>query len=115
IEIMWNSSVKEVIGQDKVQGITVLNNQTDQTSHVAVEGVFVAIGHKPNTQIFSHDPKLVLDAVGYLQVTDQTKTPIPGIFAAGDVFDHRYRQAITAAGSGCKAALDAQQYLESLE
>ncbi len=115
IEILWNKAVDEVLGQDKVVGLKLKDTQDGSTSQLDVDGVFVAIGHKPNTQIFSHDPKLAFDAIGYLQVTDETKTPIPGVFAAGDVFDHRYRQAITAAGSGCKAALDVQHYLESLE
>jgi thioredoxin reductase (NADPH) len=94
-----------------VTGIRVKNVQTDETRDIAVEGYFSAIGHKPNTDPFKG--QLDMDTVGYL-VANHTKTNIPGVFAAGDVQDSVYRQAVTAAGSGCMAALEAEKYLESL-
>lgn len=113
IEVVWNKQVQEVLGQDKVEGLKLLDSD-GTTTILPVQGIFVAIGHRPSTEVFRNQAQLELDPIGYLQTTDQTKTAIPGIFAAGDVFDSRYRQAITAAASGCKAALDAQHYLESL-
>ena len=113
IEPVWNSVVEEVMDVDKgvVTGIRVKNVQTDEPRDIAVEGYFSAIGHKPNTDPFKG--QLDMDAVGYL-VANHTKTNIPGVFAAGDVQDSVYRQAVTAAGTGCMAALVAEKYLESL-
>jgi len=96
-----------------VTGVVIRNTQTRETRDLAVEGVFVAIGHTPNTKLF--EGQLDLDANGYIVANDGTRTSIRGVFACGDVQDHVYRQAITAAGTGCMAAIDAERYLESLE
>jgi thioredoxin reductase (NADPH) len=113
IEILMNTITEEVIGNDQVvTKIKVKNTITEEVTEIPATGFFLAIGHKPNTDIFT---ELDLDETGYI-VTESgtTKTNIPGIFAAGDVADHVYRQAITAAGTGCMAALDAERYLASL-
>ncbi|MDH5421391.1 MAG: thioredoxin-disulfide reductase [Acidimicrobiia bacterium] len=110
IEVLWNTSVIEVLGEDSVTGVTLADAQTGETRHFATDGVFVAIGHKPNTDIFVD--QLVLDGAGYIVVDDKTTaTSVEGVFAAGDVADHVYRQAITAAGTGCQAAIDAERWL----
>ena len=114
IEFVWNSEVQEVLGDgNQVTGVKLYNNVTEDTSTLAVQGMFLAIGHIPNTEIFKG--QLELDDSGYI-VTPKSNmtTNIPGVFAAGDVQDTSYMQAITAAGSGCMAALDAERYLESL-
>ncbi|MFT5499232.1 MAG: thioredoxin reductase (NADPH), partial [Kiritimatiellia bacterium] len=113
IEPVWNSVIEEVNDVEKgvVTGIRVKNVLTDELRDIAVEGYFSAIGHKPNTDPFVG--QLDMDSVGYL-IADHTKTNIPGVYAAGDVQDSVYRQAVTAAGSGCMAALEAEKYLESL-
>ncbi len=114
IEVMFNTEIDEVLGEQVVEGVRVINNQTKETTVVPVTGVFIAIGHKPNTDIFKGI--LDMDETGYLITKGKsTKTNIPGVFAAGDVQDKEYRQAITAAGTGCMAALDAERYLGSLE
>lgn len=118
IDIAWNSVVDEIIGNEQgVTGVRIKNVQTGETKTLDVTGVFIAIGHNPNTTIFAG--QLDMDN-GYLRVksgtsTNATATNIPGVFAAGDVSDPSYRQAITAAGSGCMAALDADKYLDSLK
>lgn len=114
IQVHYNTVVEEVLGvEDKsVKGLQLRNVATDETSELAVDGLFVAIGHKPNTDPFKG--QLDMDEAGYL-MTDRTRTNLPGVFAAGDVQDSVYRQAITAAGTGCQAALEAQRYLESME
>lgn len=110
IEILWNSETTDVIGKDTVEGITVKNNKTGEEKTLNVTGFFVAIGHKPNTDIFKG--QLNMDEQGYLQVIPgSSKTNIPGVFAVGDCADKTYRQAVTAAGSGCMGALDAERYL----
>ena len=111
IEVIYNSEVTEVLGNGKnVTGLKVMNNKTNAESTLDVEGFFVAIGHKPNTDIFKGS--LTMDETGYLKTIPGTsKTNIEGVFACGDVQDHYYRQAVTAAGSGCMAALDAERYL----
>lgn len=111
IEVIYNSEATEVLGNGKnVTGLKVINNQTNVESTLDVEGFFVAIGHKPNTDIFKG--WLTMDETGYLKTIPGTsKTNIEGVFACGDVQDHYYRQAVTAAGSGCMAALDAERYL----
>lgn len=114
IEIRYNSEIEEVLGDQVVEGIRVVNNQTGAKEEIAVTGLFVAIGHKPNTDIFKG--QLEMDETGYLITKGKsTKTNKPGVFAAGDVQDKEYRQAVTAAGTGCMAALDAERYLGSLE
>ncbi len=112
IDIVWNSAIDEVLGEDKVEGVSIVNLETEEKTKQAADGFFVAIGHNPNTKLFKG--QLHMDEAGYLvpEGTNQTRTSIPGVFVAGDVFDHRYRQAITAAGSGCKAAIDAERWLE---
>lgn len=114
IEFVLTTTVEDIIGDQKVEGIKLKHTETGEESILSVEGVFVAIGHKPNTEIFEDQQLLIRDAMGYLVPSEgETYTKIPGVFVAGDVFDHRYRQAITAAGSGCKAALDAEAWLEA--
>ena len=110
IEVMWNSTVEEVLGEDYVTGLKVRNVKTDEVSDFPVDGLFIAIGHDPNTGIFKG--QLDLDDEGYI-VADGTKTSVEGVFAGGDVVDKVYRQAITAAGMGCAAALDAERWLET--
>lgn len=115
IEVMWNTVVEAVLGNEEVTGVTVRNVMTDETIDMDVDGYFVAIGHKPNTDIFAD--QLDLDENGYivLRGDGSTATSIEGVFAAGDVADHVYRQAITAAGTGCQAAIDAERWLAEQE
>src|SRR2546422_9404618 len=114
IEFVWNGEVIEVKDLDKgeVSSIVVRDLTTGAVREVPLEGVFIAIGHTPNTRLF--EGQLQLDPHGYIITHDGTRTSVPGVFAAGDVQDHVYRQAITAAGSGCMAAIDAERYLEGL-
>jgi thioredoxin reductase (NADPH) len=114
IEFVWDSEVVEVNDLDKgeVTGVVVQNLKTGVKSEIPVDGVFIAIGHTPNTALFKS--QISLDSTGYIVTHGGTKTNIPGVFAAGDVQDHVYRQAVTAAGSGCMAAIDAERYLEGL-
>jgi len=113
IEILYNTEIDEVLGENVVEGIRIINNQTGEKREIAVTGLFIAIGHKPNTEIFKG--QLDMDRTGYLITKpDSTHTNIPGVFAAGDVQDSQYRQAVTAAGTGCMAALDAERYIASL-
>ncbi|WP_372715107.1 FAD-dependent oxidoreductase, partial [Ilyobacter sp.] len=111
IEIIYNSTVEEIVGdKTEVNQLKLRSTVDETTSTIDVNALFVAIGHTPNTGFL--DGQLPLDENGYLQVTDNTsKTDIPGVFACGDVMDSDYRQAITAAGSGCKAAIDAEHWL----
>lgn len=109
IEFMFNTQVLDVLGEQSVSGLKILNNQTNQESTLNVQGLFVAIGHKPNTDFLKGFVEL--DQVGYVVVTQNTRTSVEGVFVAGDVADFRYRQAITAAGLGCMASLDAEKYL----
>jgi thioredoxin reductase (NADPH) len=114
IEIRYNTEVAEVLGEQVVEGLKIVNNKTGQEEVISVTGLFVAIGHKPNTDIFKG--QLDMDETGYLITHGKsTKTNKPGVFASGDVQDKEYRQAITAAGTGCMAALDAERYLATLE
>jgi thioredoxin reductase (NADPH) len=112
IQFIWNSTVQEILGVDKVEGIRLKRTDTNKESELKCDAVFIAIGHEPNTGIFKG--KLELDEKGYVIVRDETRTSVEGVFVAGDVQDYHYKQAITAAGAGCKAALDAQKYLEEL-
>ena len=114
IEFMWDSEIDEILGDQVVEGVRINNRKTgDKTVLEDVTGVFVAIGHKPNTDLFKG--VLTMDDVGYIQTKGQsTQTDLPGIFACGDAMDAVYRQAVTAAGTGCKAALDAENYMSEL-
>lgn len=114
IEFAWNSVVEEVLGDSAVTGVRLRSTVDDSTRVLDADGVFVAIGHLPRTAVLSG--QVALDEAGYILVNDPgTATNLPGVFACGDAVDHTYRQAITAAGSGCRAALDAQHWLESQE
>jgi thioredoxin reductase (NADPH) len=114
IRFLWDSEVTEVLGDTKVSGLRVRNGKTGEESILEVAGLFVAIGHDPRSELFTG--QLATDAEGYLLVEQpSTRTAIPGVFACGDVVDRTYRQAVTAAGTGCSAALDAERYLTSLE
>ena len=114
LKVLFNTEVDEVIGDQVVEGLRMVNNETGEKSEIAITGLFIAIGHKPNTDIFKG--QLDMDETGYLITQGKsTKTNIPGVFASGDVQDKEYRQAITAAGTGCMAALDAERYLTTLE
>ena len=113
IEILFNSETDEILGENKVEGVRIKNNKTGELTTLAIGGFFVAIGHTPNTQIFKD--YLDMDETGYLITTPGTsKTKVEGVFACGDAQDKIYRQAVTAAGSGCMAALDAERYLGAL-
>jgi thioredoxin reductase (NADPH) len=114
IEFIWDSEIAEVRDASKgeVSGIVVRNLKTGHQHEVPLDGVFIAIGHTPNTSLFKG--QIALDPAGYILTNNGTHTSVPGVFAAGDVQDHKYRQAITAAGSGCMAAIDAERYLEGL-
>jgi thioredoxin reductase (NADPH) len=111
INVVWNSVVDEILGAEKVEGLALRNTATGDTSKLEVGGVFVAIGHDPNTSLFAG--QVELDPGGYIVTHDGSRTSVEGVFACGDVQDHVYRQAITAAGSGCMAAIDAERYLEA--
>ncbi len=113
IDVKYFSEIEEVLGENVVEGVRIINNQTSKIEEIKVTGLFIAIGHKPNTDIFKG--QLDMDDAGYI-ITDgkTTNTNYPGVFASGDVQDKEYRQAVTAAGTGCMAALDAERYLASL-
>lgn len=113
IKVYWNTDTDEILGEKKVEAVRIKNNQTNQTQEIPISGFFVAIGHQPNSDIFKG--WIDMDETGYiLTQPGTTKTNIAGVFAAGDVQDKNYRQAVTAAGSGCMAALDAERYLTSV-
>lgn len=114
LEVRYNTEVDEVLGNQVVEGLRMLNNETGVKDEIAITGLFIAIGHKPNTDIFKG--QLDMDETGYLITKGKTtKTNMPGVFASGDVQDKEYRQAVTAAGTGCMAALDAERYLATVE
>ena len=108
VTFVFSSELGAVLGENVVNGVKIINNETKEESEIEVHGVFVAIGHKPNTEFLQG---VVVLEKEYIAVTDNTKTSQAGIFAAGDVADYRYRQAVTAAGLGCMAALDVEKYL----
>jgi thioredoxin reductase (NADPH) len=112
IEILWDAVVEEILGEDPkgVTGVRLRNTKTGERFEEPCDGIFIAIGHVPNTSVFQE--KLEVDEKGYILTREGTQTNIPGVFAAGDVQDPKYRQAVTAAGSGCMAALDAFHFLE---
>ncbi len=110
IKIIWNTELTDIVGENKVEGVKLNNTQTKMVSEMAIDGVFVAIGHTPNTEIFKG--QIDLDDKGYIKVIDHTLTNVEGVFVAGDVHDHHYRQAVTAAAFGCMAAMDAEKWLE---
>jgi thioredoxin reductase (NADPH) len=111
IEVHLNTAVDEVLGDAKVEGLVLRDTETDTRTEVPMEGLFIAIGYRPNTEAFRD--WLEVDPMGYLVVHDETGSAIEGVFIAGDVHDHRYRQAVTAAADGCKAAIDAERWLEA--
>ena len=114
IDLRYHSEIEEVLGDQVVEGIRIKNNQTQETEEIPITGLFIAIGHKPNTELFKG--QLEMDNSGYLITKGKsTKTNLPGVFASGDVQDKEYRQAVTAAGTGCMAALDAERYLATIE
>ncbi len=114
IDVRFNTEVDEVLGEQVVEGLRMVNNETGEKEDIAITGLFIAIGHKPNTDIFKG--LVDMDDTGYIITKGKsTKTNIPGLFASGDVQDKEYRQAVTAAGTGCMAALDAERYLASIE
>lgn len=113
IDLKYNHEIDEVLGDQVVEGLRIFNNVTGEKEEIKITGLFIAIGHKPNTEIFRG--QLDMDEDGYLITHGKsTKTNIPGVFASGDVQDKEYRQAVTAAGTGCMAALDAERYLQAL-
>ena len=114
IEILWNTETQEILGEDEVKGMRILNTKTQKNSEISISGFFVAIGHQPNTEIFKEF--ITMDAAGYIKtIPGTTKTNVDGVFACGEAQDNVYRQAVTAAGTGCMAALDAERFLAALE
>jgi thioredoxin reductase (NADPH) len=111
ISFIWDTDVTEVLGDDAITGLLLRNVKTGEESVLPVQGLFLAIGHEPNTGLFKG--AIDMDQKGYIVPVEHTMTNIPGVFAAGDVTDHRYRQAVTAAGDGCRAAIDLERWLES--
>jgi thioredoxin reductase (NADPH) len=113
IKVHFNSVVEEIQGKQKVEKVILNNTKTGDKTTLEVGGVFIAIGHDPNTTLFKN--QVELDENGYIALHENTQTNVPGVFCAGDVHDHRYRQAVTAAGFGCMAAIDADKYLSEHE
>lgn len=113
VDFIFNSEVEEVLGQDKVTGVRLKNTQSGEVSILNVDGVFIAIGHKPNTDFLKG--QLELDDKGYIVVKNETESSVLGVYVAGDAADYKYRQAVTAAGAGCKAAFDVEEYMTMLK
>ena len=114
VKFIWNSEVEDFLGSDKLESIKLKNNKTEKNSEVKCAGAFIAIGHTPNTS-FLKGSGIKLHGPGYIEVNDNVKTNLDGVFAAGDVHDYRYMQAVTAAGAGCMAAMEADSYIENLK
>jgi len=112
ITVIWDTAVEEILGEKNVTGVTLKNLKTNEVTTYRTDGIFVAIGHKPNTDIFRG--VIDLDVKGYAVPQENSMTKIPGVFISGDVHDHRYRQAVTAAGMGCQAAIDCERWLEGV-
>jgi thioredoxin reductase (NADPH) len=112
ISIIWNGTVQEILGEEKVKGIKLKKRDSNEEIELACDAIFIAIGHKPNTEIFKN--QVEMDQSGYILARDTTKTSVEGVFVAGDVTDRYYRQAVTAAAAGCKSALDLERYLEGI-
>ena len=112
IELIWNSTVQDILGKDRVEGVRLRKVDSNEEFELACDAVFIGIGHKPNTEIFNG--QIELDQAGYVIANDSTKTSVEGVFVAGDAQDCRYRQAVMAAAAGCKAALDVERYLEEM-
>lgn len=110
ISFIWDTVVTDVLGDGRVQGVRLKGLKSGKESELAIDGLFVAIGHEPNTKIF--EGQLELDKAGYIKVRNETETSVPGVFVAGDAHDYRYRQAVTAAADGCRALLDAEKFLK---
>lgn len=113
IDFIFDSVIEEVLGEEKVTGVMIKNVKNDKIGEIEIDGVFIAIGHKPNTDFLKG--QLELDEKGYIVTTRETHTKVHGVFVAGDVADYKYRQAVTAAGAGCKAAFDVEEYLEHVK
>jgi thioredoxin reductase (NADPH) len=114
IEILWNTETDEILGDDEVTGVRLYNNKRKEKIELPISGFFVAIGHQPNTDVFKGF--ITMDEAGYIKtIPGSTRTNIEGVFACGDAQDHIYRQAVTAAGTGCMAALDAERFLAQTE
>jgi thioredoxin reductase (NADPH) len=109
ISFVWDSVVSDVLGESGVEGVRIKNVKTGAEQDIKTHGLFIAIGHRPNTELFAG--QVAMDEHGYILQLDHTQTSVPGVFAAGDVSDTRYKQAVTAAGDGCRAALDAEHFL----
>lgn len=113
VKVLWNTEVTGAVGEDKLEKILLKNNKDSTTSELAIEGLFIAIGHKPETDLFLG--KIDVDERGYIKLSENSKTSVPGVFVAGDVHDWRYKQAVTAAGFGCMAGMDVLAYLAELK
>ena len=113
VKILWNTEVTEVVGNGKLEKLKLKNNQTGKISEIPFDGAFIAIGHKPESDLFKGP--LQVDEKGYIKINDHTKTSIPNVFVAGDVHDAHYKQAITAAGFGCMAGMDAVKFLDEMK
>ncbi len=112
IEVLWNTEVVDILGEQTVTGLMIKNNKTNDIKELKVDGMFLAIGHEPNTELVKE--QLELDSHGYIKTQDcTTKTSLPGVFVAGDIYDYKYKQAITSAGMGCKAAIDAELFIHT--
>ena len=109
VKILWDTEVSEIVGEDKVTGLKLKNNKTNEISDFSIDGIFIAIGHKPGSEVFKNI--IETDERGFIKVTDGSKTNVPGIFVAGDVHDFKYKQAVTAAGFGCQAGMDTLAFL----